>query len=47
MSFEMLKNAQSKILFSVFLMLLHTPGDVVQAGIFWQSPKKEVMKSPK
>ena len=28
-------------------MLLHTPGDVVQAGIFGQSPNKKVMKPPK
>ena len=41
MLFEMLKNAQSKISFSVFLMLLHTPGGDVQAGIFWQSRKKK------
>ena len=45
--FEILKNAQSEISFSVFLMLLHTPGDVVQAGIVWQSPKKKSYEIPK
>ena len=28
-------------------MLLHTPGDVVQAGIFWQSPKQKSYEIPK